>query len=160
MGSRSGTTNDARVCTGARSADAEGLYRQALGVAEELTELEPGNTIYRRDLSISYNKLADLAARAGEPETARQFVDQAVHLRRAVHQLEPQRVDVAVEFAYTLYLSASIANLEAREDTGQAECAEIMTALTPFDENVLLGTRGQGLLAWARERNGDQPGEP
>ncbi|MGH4024199.1 MAG: hypothetical protein ACRDRV_06400 [Pseudonocardiaceae bacterium] len=67
---------------------------------------------------------------------------------------------MAVEFSYTLYLSASIAALEAKENAGSAECAEIMTALTPFSEDGLLSTRGQGLLTWAREQSGDQPDEP
>jgi hypothetical protein len=35
-----------------------------------LTELEPGNTTYRRDLSISYERLADLAREAGHLEIA------------------------------------------------------------------------------------------
>lgn len=40
---------------------------------------------------------ADLAAQVGELETAQELVDLAVHIRRALHRLEPQRVDVAVE---------------------------------------------------------------
>ena len=138
-----------------RSAEAEGLYRQALQVREELTELEPGNTTYRRDLSISYERLADLAARVGDLKTARNLVDQAVYLRRALHRLEPQRVDVAVEFAYTLYLSASIGTREAQEHAGEAERNEVRAVLTPFEEDGLLSARGQGLLAWARGDEGD-----
>jgi tetratricopeptide (TPR) repeat protein len=139
-----------------RSGDAEALYRQALQVAEELTELEPGNTTYRRDLSISYNKLADLAAEAGNLDSARDLVDQAVHIRRSIHRLEPHRVDVAVEFAYTLYLSATIAVGESGEGAGQAERAEMIEVLTPFDNADLLTGRGHGLLAWAREDEGDR----
>ncbi|MGH3797757.1 MAG: hypothetical protein ACRDSP_23035, partial [Pseudonocardiaceae bacterium] len=138
-----------------RSGEAEGLYRQALQVRVELTGLEPGNTTYQRDLSISYERLADLARRAGDLSTARGMVDQASEIRRAIHRLEPHRVDVAVEFAYTLYLSATIAVVEAGEDAGQAERAETIEVLTPFGDAHLLTARGQGLLAWAR---GDEGG--
>ena len=124
-------------------------------MAEELIELEPENTTYRRDLSISYNKLADLAREAGELETARELVDRAVHIRRAVHRLEPRRVDVAVELAYTLYLCALIVADEAREGAGQAERKEIKEVLIPFEGAGLLTTRGHGLLEWAREEDSD-----
>ncbi len=134
-----------------RSTDAEALYRQALQVREELTELEPGNTTYRRDLSISYNKLADLAREAGKLEIARDLVDRAVHIRRAAHRLEPHRVDVAVEFAYTLYLCAQIAAVETRENAGQTEREEVMEVLIPFEDADLLTARGHTLLAWAQE---------
>jgi tetratricopeptide (TPR) repeat protein len=143
-----------------RSGDAETLYRQALQVREELTELEPGNTTYRRDLSISYEHLADLAREAGKPEIARDLVDRAIHIRRAAHQLEPHRVDVAVELAYTLYLCATIAAVEGRENAEQAEREEIMKALMPFEDAALLTVRGHALLEWARKEDSDQTSEP
>ncbi|HKR52522.1 MAG TPA: hypothetical protein VJT72_23685 [Pseudonocardiaceae bacterium] len=122
-------------------------------MAEDLIELEPENTTYRRDLSISFNKLADLAREAGELETARGLVDRAVHIRRAVHRLETRREDVAVELAYTLYSSAQIAAAEARENAGQAERKEIMEVLTPFEDAGLLTARGHTLLMWAVEED-------
>ncbi|MGH3928300.1 MAG: hypothetical protein ACRDTT_36475, partial [Pseudonocardiaceae bacterium] len=130
-----------------RSVDAEALYRQALQVAEELTELEPGNTTYRRDLSISYERLADLAMWTGDLIIARKFVDQAANIRRAVHELELRRVDVAIELAYALYLSATIAAMEARSNGGEAEREEIRQVLTPFEQDGLLSARGHSFLA-------------
>ena len=119
-----------------------------------------GSSGYRRDLSISYERLADLAREAGELETARDLVDRAVHIRRAVHRLEPHRVDVAVEFAYTLHLCALIAAGEKRENAGQAERKEIMEVLIPFEGAGLLTARGHGLLEWALEEDSDRPDEP
>lgn len=74
--------------------------------------------------------------------------------------MEPQRVDVAVEFAYMLYLSAATAGLEARENAGRAEREEIMKLLSSFENAGLLNVRGQALLAWAREEGSDQPDTP
>lgn len=71
------------------------------------------------------------------------------------HRLEPHRVDVVVELAYTLYLSAMIAVLEERENAGQAECEEIVDVLTPFEGADLLTARGHSILAWAREEDND-----
>jgi hypothetical protein len=34
------------------------LFTQALTIAQGLAEAEPGNTVYQRDLSISYERLA------------------------------------------------------------------------------------------------------
>jgi len=42
-------------------ADAEALYRQSLTVAEELAAADPGEISYRRNLSRTYGKLAELA---------------------------------------------------------------------------------------------------
>ena len=122
---------------------------------EELTELEPGNTTYRRDLSISYERLADLASRAGELRTARELVDQAVEIRRAIHRLEPHRVDVAVELAYTLYLSVAITAMKAPDSTAQANREEIIEVLIPFEDTSLLTDRGYTLLMWARGHDDD-----
>jgi hypothetical protein len=80
---------------------------------------------------------------------------QAVHIRRDVHRLEPQRVDVAVEFAYALCLSVSIAALDAQADAGQAERNEIKEVLTLFEADGLLAARGHDLLTWARGDDGE-----
>ncbi len=44
-----------------QSEEAERLYRQGLGIRQGLAEAEPGNTTYRRDLSLSYERLGVLA---------------------------------------------------------------------------------------------------
>ena len=72
-----------------RSGDAEALYQQALAVAQELTELEPGNTTYRRDLSVSYERLADLAAEAGRSGDAEALYQQALAVAQELTELEP-----------------------------------------------------------------------
>ena len=126
------------------------IFQGAFEIDKRKTELEPANTTYRRDLSISYERLADLAHQAGNLEIARDFVDRAITIRRAMHRLEPHRLDVAVEFGYTLYLSALITTSDEQEKTGMTRRQELISVLAPFEPAGLLTGRGQGLLAWAR----------
>jgi hypothetical protein len=69
--------------------------------------------------------------------------------------LEPRRVDVAVEFTYTLYLSAMIAILEEQENARLAERQEIVEVLALFERVGLLTALGHSLLAWARQGDSD-----
>ncbi|MGH3982429.1 MAG: hypothetical protein ACRDST_07010 [Pseudonocardiaceae bacterium] len=139
-----------------RSTQALVVFQGAFAIDKRKYELEPGNTTYRRDPSISYELLADLAREAGKLEIARDLVDGAVHIRRAVHRLEPHRVDVAVELAYTLYLCATIAAVEGRENAGQAEREEIMEVLMPFEDADLLIARGHaGDMGTGRRQRSD-----
>ncbi|MGH3693592.1 MAG: hypothetical protein ACRDRX_06285 [Pseudonocardiaceae bacterium] len=135
------------------------IFQGAFTIDQRKHELEPGNTTYRRDLSISYERLADLAREAGNLEIALDLVGRAVSIRRAILRLEPQRVDVAVEFAYTLYLSAMIAILGEQENGGLAERQEIMDMLAPFERASLLTARGHSLFAWAREGDSERAGQ-
>jgi tetratricopeptide (TPR) repeat protein len=131
------------------------IFQGVFAIDKRRHELEPGNTTYRRDLSISYERLADLPQEAGHFEIARDLVDRAVSVRRAIHRLEPHRVDVAVEFAYTLYLSVLIVFLGEQENAGLAEREEIVEVIAPFERAGLLTARGHSLLAWAREGDRD-----
>ncbi|MFD0267830.1 hypothetical protein ACFVGY_14770 [Streptomyces sp. NPDC127106] len=40
-----------------QSGEAERLYRETLTIRERLVKAEPGNTVYVRDLSVSYERL-------------------------------------------------------------------------------------------------------
>jgi hypothetical protein len=62
---------------------------------------------------------------------------------------------VAVEFTYTLYLSAMIAILEEQENAGLAERQEIVEVLALFERVGLLTALRHSLLAWARQGDSD-----
>lgn len=62
---------------------------------------------------------------------------------------------MTVELAYTLYLSAAIAAMEAPDSTDQTEREEIMKVLIPFEDAGLLTSRGYALLGWARGNDGE-----
>ena len=82
------------------------LYEQALAIAQRLAEAEPGNTTYARDLSVSFDRLADLAREAGQEDQAQIWVTTTLDIRRKLVRDEPRRLDLAEELAYVLYLSA------------------------------------------------------
>jgi hypothetical protein len=110
-----------------------------------LAVAEPGSTIYQRDLAISYERLADLAAAAKEISTAHRHIRAALSIRWHIHQRESGRADLAIELAYALYLAAAI--------TGSADQhrQQMIDLLKPFELVDALSQRGQALLAWARE---------
>jgi hypothetical protein len=73
---------------------AEALYRRGLAIVERLVAAEPGNTGYQRDLTLSYERLAEVDRSA---TGRRGLLEQAVIVRRRLHQAEPSRVDLAEE---------------------------------------------------------------
>jgi hypothetical protein len=48
-----------------------------LTIREALAAAEPGNTTYQRDVSVSYQRLADLARQAGDTEEAEALLTRA-----------------------------------------------------------------------------------
>jgi len=117
-------------------------------VRQELADAEPGNTTYRRDLSISFERLADLAMRQGAGQEADQWASRALQIRRQLVREEPGRLDFAVELAYVLYLSASIGE---SSDAGPALAREARSLLEPFEQLGYVTPRALDLLAWARQ---------
>lgn len=108
---------------------------------------EPGSTTYQRDLSISYDQLFDLAREAGQVEEAKEWVSQALRIRRRLVRAEPGRLDLAEELTYTLYLSTTDAgggdDLHAKQ--------EATSLLEPFGRRGPMTPRASALLAWARD---------
>jgi tetratricopeptide (TPR) repeat protein len=71
-------------------------------IEQELADAEPGNTTYRRDLSVSFNKLADLALAAGRSADAESLYRQSLQVRQELADAEPgnttYRRDLSVSF--------------------------------------------------------------
>ena len=72
----------------------------------------PDNPDYRRGLSVSYSKLADLARAAGNTGEADGWIDKALEIRRSLNEIEPARLDFAEEFACALPVRLIDAELE------------------------------------------------
>ena len=88
-------------------------------MAQELTELEPGNTTYRRDLSVCYERLADLARAAGRSGDAEALYQQALAVAQELTELEPGNT------TYRRDLSVSYERLgKIAAGSGQAEEAQ------------------------------------
>jgi tetratricopeptide (TPR) repeat protein len=56
-------------------------------------EREPERADYQRDLSVSYNKMGDLARVMGNGEAARRFFEESLQVRQRLVEREPERAD-------------------------------------------------------------------
>ncbi|QKW12226.1 hypothetical protein [Verrucosispora sp. NA02020] len=114
---------------------------------ERLAAAEPENTSYARDLSISYERLGDLAHHAEDTETAKALLTTAASIRRALHRQEPNRIDLAEELGVTLAQLSSVVN----NDDRAALIAETVDVLEPFERAGTLTPKGTAVLRWARQ---------
>ena len=105
---------------------------------------DPGSTDFQRGLSVSYERLGDLAGAAGQTGDAERHIDAAVDARTALHQREPRNVALAEELTVTLRQRISI--IEQIEP----DRSTILTALEPLEHQGLLTEKGLAMLAWVR----------
>ena len=61
--------------SGGDPAAARRYYEDGLTIAKRLADAAPENADYARDLSVSYNKLGDLARSGGDPAAARRYYE-------------------------------------------------------------------------------------
>ncbi len=71
------------------------LWRRCVGFFQRLVQAVPENAGYARDLSVSYNKLGDLALALGDAAGARRYYDDAVAIRRRLSESAPENADYA-----------------------------------------------------------------
>jgi tetratricopeptide (TPR) repeat protein len=129
-----------------RPGEAARRYAQGLAIAERLVELDPGNTSFQRDLSISYNKLGDLDEAAGRPGEAARRYSAAAGICRGLLRREPHRADLAEELSVTLRLLAEASGEPAQR---REAIGEIISVLTSFEQAGTITPKGTALLAWA-----------
>ena len=107
---------------------------------------EPGNTLYQRDLSVSYERLGAMADEAGEPAVAGEWFTKASIRRRVLTAQEPQRIDLAEELAYCLRRIADVAPEQLDE-----RAREVIDLLRPFEDAGAITARASAILRWARQ---------
>ena len=105
--------------------------------------LEPENTQYLRDLSISFDRLGGLDART-DPLKAREWFEQRLKIARQLVALEPGNtwyiLDLSVSFERLGGLDAQTAPLKAREWFEQgSEVLQRLLALDPENQNAWYG---------------------
>jgi hypothetical protein len=105
--------------------------------------LAPDNPDYRRDLSVSYERLADLARAAGNTGEAEGWIDKALEIRRDLSAIESSEGGFRREFAVVLYLSVVIDPERTQDARAEAE-----TLLAPFEQAERLTPRAAKLLEW------------
>ena len=68
-------------------------YQAALAIAERLAAADPTNTEWQRDLSVSHNKLGDLAVAAGDLAAAQQHYQAALTIRERLAAADPTNTE-------------------------------------------------------------------
>ena len=76
-------------------AAARKFYPDGLQIAQRLYDAAPENADYARDLSISYDRLGDLARSAGDPAAARKFYQDGLLIRQRLYDAAPENADYA-----------------------------------------------------------------
>ncbi|WP_345702201.1 tetratricopeptide repeat protein, partial [Streptomyces avermitilis] len=98
---------------------AGGLTRVFNTLTEGLAAGEPGNTTYARDLSVSYERLADLAVATGQAAEAERLLRQALTIAEGLAAGEPGNTTYARDLSVSYERLADLAVA-----TGQAAEAE------------------------------------
>ncbi|MBY0360684.1 MAG: hypothetical protein K2X45_02155, partial [Phreatobacter sp.] len=129
-----------------------------LVVRQRLAEADPGNAQFQRDLSISWNKIGDLAVAAGDGKAAREAFEKGLAVRQRLAEADPGNA----QFQRDLILShvklascsdqpddhyrAALAIVERLQAEGRIEPKD---AWVISDLRQRLGATGGG-LSWVR----------
>ena len=140
------------------------LLESARQMAEELVKLDPANTQFRRDVSISYEKLGDVQLQLGDTAQALGFYEKALAVREELVKLDPVntqfRRDVGVSYSNLGDVQLQLG------DTAQAlgfyekalvvreELVQMDPANTDFRRGVFISYARLGLFA---KQRGDVP---
>ncbi|MGH8887244.1 MAG: tetratricopeptide repeat protein [Egibacteraceae bacterium] len=96
-------------------------YRELVREHERLAAAEPDRADYQRDLSVSYERLADLVGALGQGEQARELCTASLDIRQRLAAAEPDRAD------YQRDLSVSyerLADLAAESPDGKGDARD------------------------------------
>ena len=102
--------DDGRVRT--TQVDARRDYEEARRLALHLTALDPGNTQWLRDLSVSYNKLSDVAVAQGRLDEAARAYGDALAIRKKLAAGDPGNTRWQRDLSYSLF---QISKLDAEQ---------------------------------------------
>lgn len=85
-----------------RSAEAEQVYSEALGLTQAALAGEPDSSHLKRDLSISFERMSWLHRSLGQIDQALSFAQQAIDIRQRLADAEPKRADLQSDLALSI----------------------------------------------------------
>ena len=92
-------------------------------------EADPANAQFQRDLSVSYNKMGDLAVAAGDGKAAREAFQRSLEVAKKLAEADPANAqfqrDLSVSFE-------KMGDLLGREGDGEAAQAAYLQALDAY----------------------------
>ncbi|MGH3889449.1 MAG: CHAT domain-containing protein [Pseudonocardiaceae bacterium] len=108
-------------------------YRHLVDAFTQRARAEPGRADYQRDLSVSYNKLADLNAALGQGEQALTLYQQSLDIAERLARAEPGRADYQRDLSVSYNkLGVCFAQLGRAEDAAAALERHLQLALDVY----------------------------
>ena len=92
------------------------LSKQDLRIRLGLAAGEPGNSGYQRDLSISYDRLGDLAVKEGQGERARELFQQGLEIRIRLAAGEPGNTEYQRDLSVSYNMLGNLAVKKGQGD--------------------------------------------
>jgi tetratricopeptide (TPR) repeat protein len=109
-------------------------YRRLVDTFTRLARAEPGRADYQRDLSVSYNKLADLNAALGQGEQALTLYQQSLDIAERLARAEPGRADYQRDLSVSYNkLGLCFAQLGLAEEAAAALERHLQLALDVYE---------------------------
>ena len=130
-----------------RLLDARDLYRRSADLFAGLSNEAPENADYARDLSVSYNKLGDLARSGGDPAAARRFYEDGLTIRQRLADAAPENADYARDLWVSYWKMAALAENSSSEDEALPRWRRAYDVLSGMKRRgVFLSPEDEGFL--------------
>ena len=92
-------------------------FQDSLAIRQTLTKLDPSNTEFQRDLSVSYEIIGDLQLRLGNTDNASKAYQDSLAIRQTLTKLDPSNTefqrDLSVSHNNIGYLQLRLGNANA-----------------------------------------------
>lgn len=120
-------------------------YRRLVDIFTQRAQVEPDRADYQRDLSISHQRLGICFAELDHSDEAAASLERHLQLALDVYQRFPGQVDVVVDLATALHLTA------ASDDDGDNRNQQSRDLLEVLEADQRLPSHGKALLDYLRQ---------
>ena len=141
-----------RAVTAGKLTEARNRFAEALGIAERLAASDPRNTTWQRDLSVSLNKLGDLASAQGDAAGALKRHSERLEITERLAESDPANAT----WQRDLYVSHMKLGKLAAAQPDSASALRHFTRAKEISERLAAGDPACAVLA---ARLGGGPGE-
>ncbi|MFO7565284.1 MAG: tetratricopeptide repeat protein [Enhygromyxa sp.] len=133
--------------------EARRYFEDALAIRKDLVEREPDRSDLRRDLSISYERLATV-----EPERAKEHLERAIELSRDIVASDRTHAQNVRTLGLQIAQLSDALVAAGEPSTARAAAREALALLGELDSRGALEHRYQRWLDKLSERVGEDPG--
>ena len=106
--------------SGGDPAAARRYYEDGLTIRKRLADAAPENADYARDLSVSYDRLGDLAMSGGDPAAARRYYEDDLTIAKRLADAAPENADYARDLWVSYVKMANLAEKHPKKGDGRS----------------------------------------